>query len=188
VLSKTSFVLLGLLKERPMNPYEIIKILGRLNISQWSPISTSAVYMTIHALEKNESIVGKKFKTTAMPEKTVYSVTPYGEKQFMQTLEDGLKNEIRDITRFNLCTLFICHIQKSEVEIILKERLLNIDNNIQATKLAYQNYKDQSVPEVALCSLTHNIFFYETELVSTNVMLKEVSDAKNWDHFLTSTL
>lgn len=183
--SKTAFVLLGLLKEKPMNPYEIIKILEKLNISQWSPISSSAVYATIHVLEKKGYITGERFKTSAMPEKTVYSITPIGEKEFIKALIDYLKNDIKDITRFNLSTLFICHLQKEKIMYILNERLENILINIEATEQAYLMYQKNLVPEYKLISLVHNVNFYKAELDLVKIMLGEIAKTDQWNHYLT---
>jgi len=188
MLSKTAFVLLGLLKEKPMNPYEIIKILDKLNISQWSPISSSAVYSTIHVLEQNGNIIGKKYKLSAMPEKTVYTVTKEGEKNFLASLEDYMKKDLRDITRFNLGTLFLCHFEKDAVINILKDRIENIRKNIDSTQSAYEEYKKQLIPEFVLISLTHNLTFYRSEMELVKIALQQIEKAKNWNFFLTSMI
>lgn len=185
MLSKTAFVLIGLLKEKPMNPYEIIKVLSQLNISKWSPISSSGVYTTIHSLDKNGVIVGEKFKNSAMPEKTVYTVTAKGEKQFLETMINVLKNEVRDITKFNLCTLFICHLQKADVISILKERLENVERHIQGTKNAQDKYRLNNVPEFALLAIMHSIDIYEAERISITKMIAEIEKAETWNHFIT---
>jgi DNA-binding PadR family transcriptional regulator len=186
--SKAAFVLLGFLKERPMNPYEIIKILEKLKISQWSHISPSSVYATIHVLEKKGYIVGEKFKTTAMPEKTVYSVTSIGKKAFIKALKDYITNDITDITRFNLGTLFICHLDKENVLKILHDRISNITKNIEITEKVYEDFKTHSAPEYSIVSLVHNINFYRAELVSVHYMIDQIEVTTAWGHFLTADL
>lgn len=184
--SKTAFVLLGLLKEKPLNPYEIIKILDRINISQWSPISASSVYMTIRTLEKKGYITGKKEKNSAMPEKTVYSITPAGRSVFLKTLKDSMLEDITNITSFNLSTLFICHLDRREVVDILKKRIVRIKENDEATEKAFNQYKQQLVPEYLLISLKHNMTFYKAELITVELMIEEVEKATEWNHYLTS--
>jgi len=186
--SKTAFVLLGLLKEKPMNPYEIIKILDRLNISQWSPISASSVYMTIRTLEKKGYITGKKEKNSAMPEKTIYSITPTGKSAFIKTLKDNMLEDITNIVSFNLSTLFICHLQRSDVIKILKERAVLIRENDEATERAYHQYKKQSIPEYLLISLKHNMTFFKAELITVELMIEEVEKASDWNHYLTAEI
>lgn len=186
--SKAAFVLLGILKEQPMNPYEIIKVLERLKISQWSHISSSSVYASIHVLEKKGYIVGERFKTSAMPEKTVYSVTSTGKKAFIKGLKDYLANDILDITRFNLCSLFICHLDKETVLKILNDRLNSITRNITDIEIVYENYKKRNVPEYTLISLIHNINFYRSEHISVNIFIEQIERSEVWDHFLTDDI
>ncbi|MDD3169462.1 MAG: PadR family transcriptional regulator [Eubacteriales bacterium] len=184
--SKTAFVLLGLLKEKPLNPYEIVKILDRLNISQWSPISASSVYMTIRTLEKKGYITGKKEKNSAMPEKTIYSITPAGKSIFLKVLKQNMLEDVTNITSFNLSTLFICHLERLEVIHILKERAVRIKENDDATERAYNEYRKQSVPEYLLISLKHNMTFYKAELITVELMIEEVEKATEWNHYLTT--
>jgi len=186
--SKTAFVLLGILKEKPMNPYEIVKILEKLNISLWSSISASSVYATIRTLERNGLISGEKFRTSAMPEKTVYTVTRTGITAFLKALREYLGKDITDITRFNLGTLFLCHLEKQDVIHILGERAALISENINATEATYRACQKQPVPEYALSSLAHNINFYKAELSSVKEMQKKIEKAGSWNHFLTGDL
>ena len=186
--SKTAFVLLGILKEKPMNPYEIVKILEKLNISQWSSISSSSVYATIRILERNGQISGEKFRTSAMPEKTVYTVTQAGITAFLKALREYLGKDIPDITKFNLSTLFLCHLEKQDALHILRERAELISENIKATEETYRACQKQPVPEYALSSLVHNINFYNAELSSVRVIQEEIEKTGDWQHFLTGGL
>ena len=183
--SKTAFVLLGLLKERAMNPYEIVKILDRLNISQWTPISASSVYMTIRTLEKKGHVSGKKEKNSAMPEKTIYSVTSAGETAFLKALKENMLEDITNITSFNLSTLFLCHLDRLEVIKILKDRLLRIAENYVATEQAYHQYKQSHIPEYSIISLKHNMIFYKAEMSAVELLLEEIERTTEWGHFLT---
>lgn len=184
--SKTAFVLLGLLKERALNPYEIVKILDQLNISQWSPISASSVYTTIRTLEKKGYIEGKKEKNSAMPEKTIYSVTSSGKSAFLKALKENMLEDITNITSFNLSTLFVCHLDRFDVIKILKERAAHIIKNYETTEQAYNQYKQNLIPEYALISLKHNMTFYKTELATAESMIQEIEKAKDWGHYLTA--
>lgn len=185
--SKTAFVLLGILKERERNPYEIVKILDKLNISRWSPISSSSVYMTMRTLEKKGLIEGRKEKSSAMPEKTVYHITASGSAAFMGALKSYMSDDVTDITRFNLSTLFMCHLSKEEVLKTLTERQNQLIYHFEKTEEAFLRYKTvEHVPEFALISLRHNINFFKSELVSTEEMLGIIQGATTWNVFPTS--
>ena len=51
MLSKPATMLLGLIYEKPLNAYEITKLLGYMNVRWWFNIADSTVYTTIKNLE-----------------------------------------------------------------------------------------------------------------------------------------
>ena len=60
MLSKPATMLLGLIYEKPLNAYEITKLLGYMNVRWWFNIADSTVYTTIKNLEKKGFIEGEK--------------------------------------------------------------------------------------------------------------------------------
>ena len=52
MLSKPATMLLGLIYEKPLNAYEIIKLLNYMNVKWWFNIAGSTVYSTLKTLEK----------------------------------------------------------------------------------------------------------------------------------------
>ena len=61
MLSKPATMLLGLIYEKPLNAYEIIKLLNYMNVKWWFNIADSTVYSTLKTLEKKEFISGTTF-------------------------------------------------------------------------------------------------------------------------------
>ena len=59
MLSKPATMLLGLIYEKPLNAYEITKLLGYMNVRWWFNIADSTVYTTIKNLEKKGFIFQK---------------------------------------------------------------------------------------------------------------------------------
>ena len=72
MLSKPATMLLGLIYEKPLNAYEITKLLGYMNVRWWFNIADSTVYTTIKNLEKKGFIEGETEKVGNMPDRTVY--------------------------------------------------------------------------------------------------------------------
>ena len=87
MLSKISTVILGLVAERPMNPYEILRYLNLMQIRRWFPISDSAVYTNVRKLAKSGLIVGKTVKEGNIPAKKVYSITKEGIHELRLMIE-----------------------------------------------------------------------------------------------------
>ena len=68
MLSKPATMLLGLIYEKPLNAYEITKLLGYMNVRWWFNIADSTVYTTIKNLEKKGFIEGETEKVGNMPD------------------------------------------------------------------------------------------------------------------------
>ena len=51
MLSKPATMLLGFIYEKPLNAYEIIKLLNYMNVKWWFNIADSTVYSTLKTLE-----------------------------------------------------------------------------------------------------------------------------------------
>ena len=90
MLSKSATMLLGLINQRPLNPYEIIKQLQIINVHRWYNIANSTVYATLKVLEKKEYIYGSVEKDGNMPDKTIYSLTDKGKQEFVATLQQSI--------------------------------------------------------------------------------------------------
>lgn len=67
MLSKPAIMLLGLINEKPINAYEIIKQLKIMNVKWWYNIADSTVYATIKALEKKNLSTGYPKKSAICP-------------------------------------------------------------------------------------------------------------------------
>ena len=74
MLSKPATMLLGLIYEKPLNAYEIIKRLNYMNVKSWFNIADSTVYSTLKTLEKKEYILGTAEKNVKKPKPKVYII------------------------------------------------------------------------------------------------------------------
>ena len=101
MLSKPATMLLGLIYEKPLNAYEIIKLLNYMNVKWWFNIADSTVYSTLKTLEKKEYIIGTAEKVGNMPDRTVYNLSEKGKDEFISTLKASilsLLTEMREKT------------------------------------------------------------------------------------------
>ena len=102
MLSKSATMLLGLINQRPLNPYEITKQLQIMNVHRWYNIANSTVYATLKILEKKEYICGNIEKGGNMPDKTVYSLTDKGKQEFLKTLRQSILSFDYDTNIFSI--------------------------------------------------------------------------------------
>lgn len=123
MLSKPATMLLGLIYEKPLNAYEITKLLGYMNIRWWFDIADSTVYTTIKNLGKKGYISGETEKIGNMPDRTVYTITDKGEAEFRETLKKALVQFDYDTNIFTIAAFFIDIFDTDEKKELLEKRL-----------------------------------------------------------------
>lgn len=123
MLSKTATMLLGLINQKPVNAYEIIKELNYMNVKWWFNIADSTVYATIKTLEKRDFISGTIEKEGNMPDKTIYTITAKGKTELLSTLKRSILKFDYDTNIFSITAFFIDYIEPKERKKLLEQRL-----------------------------------------------------------------
>ncbi len=123
MLSKPATMLLGLIYEKPLNAYEIIKLLNYMNVKWWFNIADSTVYSTLKTLEKKELIKGITEKVGNMPDRTVYSLSEKGKDEFQNTLRASILQFNYDTNIFSIAAFFLNTFTLIEQQRLLQERL-----------------------------------------------------------------
>ena len=123
MLSKPATMLLGLIRQQPLNAYEIVKTLDYMNIKHWFNIGTSTVYATIKTLEKKKYISGEVQKDGNMPDKTIYSITEQGTAMLLDTLRVSFLKFDYDTNIFSITAFFIDCLPPEERKILLEKRM-----------------------------------------------------------------
>ena len=100
-MATIDLIVLGMLKKEPMSAYDIQKLVEYRNISRWVKISTPSVYKKAIQLEEKGFIKADIIKTGKMPEKTVYTLTDAGEKEFERLMFEIAAKPIHIFLDFN---------------------------------------------------------------------------------------
>lgn len=91
-LSIVNLVILGMVMEKPISAYEIVKEVEARNMNKWVKISPPAIYKNVLQLHKKEYIHGETIKEGKMPEKNVYTMTDKGHDYFLKLMENYSKD------------------------------------------------------------------------------------------------
>jgi|GEM_PF-498375 len=86
-MSTIDLAIIGILKLKPMSPYDIKKIIETNAMNNWIKIGTPTVFQNIKKLAKKEYLTFTHQQHGEMPQKTIYSVTDKGEAYFMELME-----------------------------------------------------------------------------------------------------
>ncbi|MBN2600911.1 MAG: PadR family transcriptional regulator [Candidatus Marinimicrobia bacterium] len=115
--SSIDLILLGLIRNKPMSPYELSKMQG---IYELVKISVPAVYKNLQRLEKSGDLVYSIVKKGNMPEKKIYSLSDTGEKRFRELLLSCSEHPIDFHFDFNVPLLFINSVNKGDGDRIIE--------------------------------------------------------------------
>lgn len=184
MLSKSSALILGIIAEQPVNPYEIIKMLEYINIKNWFSIGISSVYATIKNLQTKQLVCGANVKDGNMPEKTVYTITPTGRKELTSTLEAFLSSTDLDFVKFNIVVILLCHVPKIQAHELARQRLKDL--NAMRQRQLLQLDKLKAIQTLGLQAIQSTLNVTDAHIKSTKELLQIIANDKGWNHFLVA--
>lgn len=129
-MATIDLIVLGILKKESLSAYDIQKIVEYRNISKWVKISTPSIYKKVIQLEKKGYMKGDVVKEGNMAEKTVYSLTEAGEKQFEKLMLEIASKPVRIFLDFNAVIVNLDSLPKESQKSCLTE----IENNLKTLK------------------------------------------------------
>jgi len=185
MLSKIALLILGLIAEKSINPYEIKKLMVKLDMEKILPMSSSTIYATINGLVKKKYIKGKKTKDGKMPEKTIYSITKAGDEAFKTSLKNYLTEPEKILSEFDMSISLICHLDKAIALESLKNHRVEIEAEIsERKKMVRALKKNCAVPYTGLTRRMHYIYKREAELKTINNLIIEIEKDNEWNYFI----
>ncbi|MCC0636435.1 MULTISPECIES: PadR family transcriptional regulator [unclassified Clostridioides] len=170
MLSKPATMLLGLINEKPLNAYEIIKVLEYMNVKYWFNIADSTVYTTIKTLEKRGLILGTVKKDGNMPDKTVYTITEKGSIEFHDTLRSSILKFDYDTNIFSITAFFIEYLGKEERKKLLEKRLEVLNQYLTGIKQKDDDW-EKEVSEFHVANVKRMIDIVLAEISGTKKLL-----------------
>lgn len=179
MLSKPATVLLGLIYEKPLNAYEIIKLLNYMNVKWWFNIADSTVYATLKTLEKKEFITGATEKVGNMPDRTVYSLSDKGKNEFIDTLKASILQFIYDANIFSIAAFFLDVFRPDEQRKLLRERLNVLRRYREGIEKQVNPIWENEVPAIHAANVKRMIDLVDAEIMGTKRLLE--SSGKGWE-------
>lgn len=172
MLSKPATMLLGLIQEKPLNAYEIIKQLNYMNVKWWFYIADSTVYSTLKTLEKKEYILGTTEKVGNMPDRTVYHLTAKGKDEFLATLRASILQFSYDTNIFSIAAFFLNAFTLEEQQELLQKRLVVLQKYRAGITKQISPIWESEVPAAHSANVKRMIDLVDAEITGTNRLLE----------------
>ena len=159
-MSIVDMMILGILMEKPINAYEMKKILEFRNVKDWAKLSSPAIYKNLLKLYKTGYVDGEVVQEGEMPEKTIYTINNKGKEYFMQLMNHCADEPGMVYVEFSA---FIANLSYVDYETGLK-MIENLQANLEA--------KCETIRKQH--SVKASVSFYAETTISLHIQMYEV--------------
>lgn len=171
MLSKPAALLLGIIYKKPLNAYEITKLLDYMNIKWWFNIADSTVYATLKTLSNRGFIEGTIEKVGNMPDRTVYSLTEKGKEELEEHIRQSILHFDYDTNVFTIAAFFIDILGTEEKKKLLEERLNTLQSYLSGISKQDNELWEQEVPASHVANLRRMMDIVNAEISGTKRLL-----------------
>lgn len=176
MLSKPAALLLGIIYEKPLNAYEITKLLAYMNIKWWFNIADSTVYATLKNLEKRGFLEGTVEKAGNMPDRTIYSLTGKGKIELKETIKKSILQFSYDTNIFTIAAFMMDILETAEAKALLEKRLDILQSYLTGIRKQDNETWKQEVPAFHAANLERMIDIVNAEISGTQKLLSVFDD------------
>lgn len=122
---------LALLREAPMHPYQMRRLLQRRHKDEILALKRGSLYHAIGRLERDGLINAKSTERDGRrPERTTYCITPEGKKSFTAILRKLIATPRREPSEFMAAMSFLVHLTPAEATPRLEDRMRTLEATI----------------------------------------------------------
>jgi DNA-binding PadR family transcriptional regulator len=124
---------LALLRESPMHPYQMQRLLRLRHKDEILALKRGSLYHAIARLVRDQLISARSIERNGRrPERTTYAITPAGRKEFTQVLRHIIATPRRESSEFMAAMSFLVHLTPAEALPRLEERAQHLQGEINA--------------------------------------------------------
>jgi DNA-binding PadR family transcriptional regulator len=123
---------LALLREAPMHPYQMQRLLRERHKDEILALKRGSLYHAIDRLLRANFISAKSTEREGRrPERTTYRITPAGREKFFAVLRSIVATPRRESSEFMAAMSFLVHLSAAEAVPLLRDRSNNLKQQIE---------------------------------------------------------
>lgn len=158
LMATIDLIVLGMLQKESLSAYDIQKLVEYRNISKWVKISTPSIYKKVIQLEEKGFIKSNTIKEGKMPEKSIYSLTQSGQREFEKLMLEISAKPIHIFLDFNAVIVNLNNLSAENQ----KSCIDSIENNIELLieyikENIVQKEKIPNIPEAGMAVLQQQL-------------------------------
>lgn len=173
---------LALLREAPMHPYQMQRLLRLRHKDEILALKRGSLYHAIGRLQRDQFIGAKSTSRNGRrPERTTYAITAAGRREFTRVLRHIIATPRRESSEFMAAMSFLVHLTPAEALPRLEERAVHLENEI-ASRAAGIAAASKHVQRINLVESEYLIAMLKAELAWVRKLIGEISNGTlSWD-------
>lgn len=173
---------LALLREGPMHPYEMQRLLRLRHKDEILVLKRGSLYHAIGRLQRDQLIaVRSTSRNGRRPERTTYAITAAGRKEFTRVLRHIIATPRRESSEFMAAMSFLVHLTPAEALPRLEERARHLENQI-AERSQGLAAASKFVQRINLVETEYLIAILKAELSWVRSLSNEIAESSfSWD-------
>jgi len=170
------------LRERPMHPYEIQRLLLDRHKDDVLVVKRGSLYHAINRLLRSELIVAAGTdRDGRRPERTTYRITTNGEQELVRWLQQMIAVPVREPSEFMASVSFLIHLTPRDAIAQLESRAQRLEQEIN-TKQAALKLAATKVDRIHLIESEYMLAMQTAERKWIQSVIGELrSGALHWD-------
>src|SRR5215213_5077058 len=189
VSNPLALVVMALLYERPMHPYEMVTLMRERGKHESVRLRYSSLYSVVEALEREGLILPlETVREGRRPERTIYGLTEAGRVEFLGWLRELLREPVKEYTQFAAGLTFLPALPPDEAVVLLEERVRLLEEEVEEMRTRLDAVMEQGLPRLYLVESEHELVLREAELRWVRELVRELQDGKlggmaEWEAF-----
>lgn len=173
---------LCLLRERPMHPYEMQRLVRQRHKEDFLDLKRGSLYHAIDRLVRDRFIEAESTEREGRrPERTVYRLTEAGDTELQDWLALLLSKPARDASPFVAALSFLGHLSPQEAVDHLDIRARDLECRLVAHRAVIQNLAPQ-IGRLPLIEAEYVIALRQAELEWVRRIIDEINSGQlTWD-------
>jgi DNA-binding PadR family transcriptional regulator len=173
---------LTLLRESPMHPYQMQKLLRERHKDELLALKRGSLYHAIHRLQRGALIeISHTAREGKRPERTTYSITPSGKKEMVRWLQEMISTPKTEASDLMAALSFLPYLTVDVAIIRLQERSRALEAEIAAINERIEKVSSW-VARINLIETEYLCAMREAELQWVRGLERELRSGKlTWD-------
>lgn len=170
------------LRERPMHPYEMQRLLLERHWDEVLVLKRGSLYHAIKRLLQGQLITALGTSREGLrPERTTYQIAPAGEEELIRWLRESVAIPLREPSTFMASVNFLIHLTPSDALARLEERAERLEKEVNSTETVMKRLAT-FLPRFLVLEADYLLSMRKAELQWVRNLLEELRSGKlTWD-------